>query len=220
MASTITALTTGTGGVITAGDASGVLQLKTNNGTTALTLGTDQSATFAGTVTGTTISGSTGTLYPLTSGTVQNTTSGTSFDFTGIPSWAKRVTVMFNGVSTNGTSLVQIQVGSGSIINTGYLSYAGVAGGTTRASLTSGFVFNDGTATTNQIRYGTMMLTNITGNIWISSLQGSFFETSTGFGLVGGGTSPTLAGALDRVRVTTVNGTDVFDAGAVNILYE
>ena len=30
----------------------------------------------------------------------------------------------------------------------------------------------------------------------------------------------TLSGALDRVRVTTVNGTDTFDAGSINILYE
>ena len=29
-----------------------------------------------------------------------------------------------------------------------------------------------------------------------------------------------LAGALDRVRITTVNGTDTFDAGSINILYE
>jgi hypothetical protein len=29
-----------------------------------------------------------------------------------------------------------------------------------------------------------------------------------------------LGGALDRVRITTVNGTDTFDAGSINILYE
>lgn len=29
-----------------------------------------------------------------------------------------------------------------------------------------------------------------------------------------------LAGALDNVRLTTVNGTDTFDAGSINILYE
>jgi hypothetical protein len=30
----------------------------------------------------------------------------------------------------------------------------------------------------------------------------------------------TLSGTLDRVRITTVNGTDTFDAGSINILYE
>jgi hypothetical protein len=29
-----------------------------------------------------------------------------------------------------------------------------------------------------------------------------------------------LSGALDRIRLTTVNGTDTFDAGSVNIIYE
>ncbi len=32
--------------------------------------------------------------------------------------------------------------------------------------------------------------------------------------------SITLGGTLDRVRITTVNGTDTFDAGSINILYE
>jgi hypothetical protein len=47
MSSTITALTSG-GGLAMAGDTSGQLELKTNNGTTAVTLATDQTATFAG----------------------------------------------------------------------------------------------------------------------------------------------------------------------------
>ena len=59
----------------------------------------------------------------LTSGTAQASTSGTAIDFTGIPSWAKRITVMFNGVSTNGTSNPQIQLGSGSPTTSGYTGY-------------------------------------------------------------------------------------------------
>jgi len=35
----------------------------------------------------------------------------------------------------------------------------------------------------------------------------------------GAGTK-TISGVLDRIRLTTVNGTDTFDAGSVNILYE
>ena len=81
----------------------------------------------------------------ITSGTAQATTSGTAIDFTGIPSWVKRITVIINRVSTNGSSIPQIQIGAG---------------------------------------------------------------------------HKALAGTLDRIRLTTVNGTDTFDAGAVNILYE
>jgi hypothetical protein len=35
-----------------------------------------------------------------------------------------------------------------------------------------------------------------------------------------GNASVALSGTLDRVRITTVNGTDTFDAGTINILYE
>ena len=58
----------------------------------------------------------------ITSGTSQASTSGTSIDFTSIPSWVKRITLMFNGVSTNGTSNYQIQIGSGSVTTSGYTS--------------------------------------------------------------------------------------------------
>jgi len=82
-------------------------------------------------------------IYPLVSGTSQASTSGTSIDFTGIPSWVKRITVMFNGVSTNGTSNKQIQLGdSGGFETTGYLG-ASVqltdAASVNAATITTGF---------------------------------------------------------------------------------
>ena len=80
----------------------------------------------------------------IVSGTSVASTSGTSIDFTSIPSWVKRITVMFDGVSTNGTSNLQVQIGdSGGIENTGYTAAAsGVANSgnlVTAASSTSGF---------------------------------------------------------------------------------
>jgi hypothetical protein len=159
----------------------------------------------------------------LTLGTPQNSTSGTSIDFTGIPSWVKRITVMFNGVSTNGTSRVQVQLGTSSgTTTTGYLvnSSSIGAGGTvsTDAGATSGF-----TATTTQ---QTSANNALAGNIFIS-LFGSNIWIGSGVissGSVGGTNylsgSVTLSGTLDRIRITTVNGTDQFDAGSINIMYE
>lgn len=158
---------------------------------------------------------------PLTLGTAQASTSGTSIDFTGIPSWARRVTVMFNGVSTNGTSFFLLQVGAGSITTTGY-----AAGGfsiegtnaTTTSTSTAGFLVARATvvAAAGTIS-GHVVLTNLTGNLWVQS--GLLTRTDNGFGTGSGGTV-TLGGALDRVRITTVAGTDVFDAGSINIMYE
>jgi hypothetical protein len=153
----------------------------------------------------------------LTLATAQ-TATGTSVDFTGIPSWVKRVTVMFSGVSTNGTSNYLIQLGdSGGIENTGYLSYSyrvgasSIVGGNSR---TDGFVANNPAAAAEVIS-GSMLISNLSGNIWTE--QGVFATTVNG---VSSGGSKTLSGTLDRIRITTVNGTDTFDAGTINILYE
>ena len=159
-----------------------------------------------------------GLIGGLTSGTAQNTTSGTSIDFTGIPSWAKRITVMFNGVSTNGTSNLLVQIGSSSIITSGYYSQSNSFAGAGAASYsgvssTAGFIVFDTVAAYSLM--GTMILHNVSGNNWVSNhtIGGSDNR-------FGGGTSPTLSGTLDRLRLTTVSGTDTFDAGSVNIMYE
>ena len=157
---------------------------------------------------------------PLTRGAVQLTTSGTSKDFTGIPSWAKRITLMLRGVSTNGTSLLLVQIGDGSFNTDGYDSGASIGGtGVVSATSTAGFIFEaagGGGALTS--RHGVLTLHNVSGNTWVSSNVGSYGTYGQAF-ILGGG-AKTLSGVLDRVRLTTVNGTDTFDAGLINILYE
>jgi hypothetical protein len=151
------------------------------------------------------------------SGTVQNSTSGTSIDFTGIPSWVKRVTVMFNGVSTNGSSIIQTQIGNGSIITTGYNSGVSQLGGPpVETSYTSGFGLSYNNQSSNTF-YGVFTITLLTGNTWVFNGQtvlyiGGSHCYSNGYLI--------LSSSLDRVRITTVNGTDTFDAGSINILYE
>lgn len=154
----------------------------------------------------------------INSATAQNSTSGTSIDFTGIPAGVKRVTVMFNGVSTSGTSTIQVQLGAGSVTTTGYVATSvRVATNSTTAggSLTSGFPINV-TPSAADIVSGTLVCNLMGSNLWVASLSG---KASTSLGLVGGG-DITLSGTLDRVRITTSNGTDTFDAGTINILYE
>lgn len=154
-------------------------------------------------------------LVNLTLGTAQNTTSGTSIDFTSIPSWVKRITIMFNGVSTNGTSLKQVQIGSGSILTTGYTSSGAFTGtSSSGGNSTTGFVIGGNSAT--DVLSGHMVLTHFGNNIWIESHT---MKELPNYADMGGG-DVTLSGALDRIRITTVNGTDTFDAGSVNIMYE
>lgn len=158
------------------------------------------------------VSGNTGAL---TSGTAVASTSGTSIDFTSIPSWVKRITVIFNEVSTNGTSFKLVQIGSGSVTSSGYLSASTYVAGTSGVtSSVAGFImYANGAA---DVVSGHMVLTPVSGNTWISSHSA---KGNAGYTLSGGG-SLALGGTLDRVRITTVNGTDTFDAGSINILYE
>ena len=148
--------------------------------------------------------------------TAKASTSGTSVDFTGIPSWVKRVTVMFNGVSTNGTSKLIAQLGTSSgVVSTGYASVALVFGSAASA-YTTGFGVDD-RASSTAVRYGMLLISNITGNTWASSANVANTDATVGSSAAGG---VALSGTLDRLRITTVNGTDTFDAGSINILYE
>jgi hypothetical protein len=155
----------------------------------------------------------------ITSGTAVASTSGTSIDFTGLPSWIKRVTVMFTGVSTNGSSLVQIRLGTSSgIVATGYLGASGnLAGGAVGSTTSSTGVNTDNTGGSGNARNGIATIANLSGNTWVvSSLLADSTTALIGFGAG----SIVLSATLDRIRITTQNGTDTFDLGSINILYE
>jgi hypothetical protein len=159
------------------------------------------------------------TTKQLTLGTVQNTTSGTSIDFTGIPSWAKRITVMLNGVSTNGSSSLLVQIGAGVIQASGYSGVGYVVASASLASvqLSVGLNLDANGSSATYFKQGFVIFNVVAGNVWSFGglvSQSDSLRTNNVSGTV------SLAGTLDRLRLTTVNGTDLFDAGLVNILYE
>jgi hypothetical protein len=143
------------------------------------------------------------------------TLSGTSVDFTGIPSWARRISINFNGLSTSGSSIGLIQLGSGSITTSGYSS-TGWTVYTNQTSSTSGFLLA-GTWAGSQTFYGRATISLVGSNVWVE--ENNIGSQNQGWNSLGSGTV-TLSGALDRVRITTSNGTDTFDAGTVNVFYE
>jgi len=154
---------------------------------------------------------------PFTLGTAQATTSGTSIDFTGIPSWVKRITVMLNGVSTNGTSSVIVQLGdSGGVETSGYSGYSFEIKATPAGlAVSSGIILNSPVASSTCD--GIVTLVNITGSTWVATFVGG---DTTGAVCNVAGVSKTLSGTLDRIRLTTVGGVNTFDAGTINISYE
>lgn len=157
-----------------------------------------------------------------TSGTLateQATTSGTSIDFTGIPVGTKQIIVMVAGLSTNGTSLPIIQLGdSGGVEVTGYVGGVVNASGAGTA-ISVGFpLAQAGLATAVITGQLTLYLENSTNNTWVGT--GIFGRSdAVNSGAWVGGSKALSPGPLDRVRLTTVNGSDAFDAGVVNIQY-
>ena len=155
----------------------------------------------------------------ITRGTAVATTSGTSVTFTGIPSTAKRVTLILNGVSLSGTASLLVQIGtSGGLETTSYTSssYLNNTTGRNGASYTTGYgIYSDNNTFTFS---GQLVVLNLSSNTWISSHTCG----STGFpgqSVYGGGTK-SLGGTLTQISLTSSNGTDTFDAGSVNIFYE
>lgn len=163
--------------------------------------------------------GATGTYTVDTSQNAASTTINVvALDFTGIPSWAKRITAMFQGVSGSGTSPFQIQLGTSSGIDNTALSYLGSVGNAaTTTNHSTGFLVRSSTGAATETWHGQMVISSLGSNVWTES---GLFALSNVANIWFTAGTKSLSGVLDRIRITTVNGTDLFDAGNVNILYE
>jgi hypothetical protein len=192
--------------------AAGVVQLSTSTSSTSTTLAATANAVK--------------TTYDLANGkatltlnTAQASTSGTVVQFTGLPAGIKRITIAFAGVSTSSTSLVIVQLGdAGGFEASGYAGGSDLWQSATNAALYggSGFALQRAGAGT-YIRHGLATLVHVGSNQWVFSFTGANSEAAAMSMSAG---SKTLSDVLTQVRVTTVNGTDTFNAGNINILYE
>lgn len=156
-----------------------------------------------------------------------------SVDF-NIPSWAKKVNVLFSDVSISGSSTILVQLGtSSSIENTNYdasVLYNPIYYGTNSNGQvyfnyywvnrsTIGFPVNVVASGYNPgasaIYSGSLSLSNIHQNIWIGNGNMIYGGTDNVFSMAG---KKTLSNTLTQIRITTSNTTDQFDGGIINIL--
>lgn len=155
-----------------------------------------------------------------TLGTPVASTSGTSIDFTGIPAGTKQIVVSFKDVSTNGTSPKIILLGDAGGFETSSYKSSCVTlttAANVSANISSAFIINSIVADHKTSGSMTFTLENATAFAWVAT--GSFFD---GFGydiafLTAG--KKELSQELNSIRITTVNGTDTFDLGEINIAY-
>ena len=221
MANVITAGNSSNGGTAITTDTSGTLNIVTGSGSgsNAITIDASQAVVMPGnlTVSGT-LTASGGVAGGIRSGTAVASTSGTSIDFTSLPTGIKRITVMLSGVSTNGTSIKMLQLGTTSgFENTGYAGTT--SNGSSQASVSSTGFNLDQSLAANFASVGIATIALVGSNNWVFSCSFGY-STGTSTAVAIGGGNKTLSGTLDRVRITTVNGTDAFDAGSINILFE
>ena len=243
MANTINAdngVSSGSAGLKSSSDGTGILALQTN-GTTAITVDASQNVTLTNALPvasgGTGVTSSTGSgsvvlgTSPSISGAVLSSmassvitsgtsvsASGTSVNFTSIPSWVKRITVMFVGISSNGASMPTVRIGDSSGISaTGYLG--SVMCGAAATLFTTGFEYGGGLQNATRVWHGaiTLSLQNGSTNTWVAT---GVISLSDGASTVVTAGSKSLSSTLTQLRITYVNGTDTFDAGTLNIIYE
>ena len=147
--------------------------------------------------------------------------SGTSVDFTGIPSWAKKITLQFAGLSTNGSSIICLRLGtSGGFDASGYNGsvYSAASSAGLSELFTTGLALHrTGMGSASVVRNGIATFTLIGSNQWAGVQQNGHHDTAV---MNSAGCARQLSGVLDRIRLTTVNGTDTFDTGTVSILIE
>lgn len=215
-ATTATTATSATTATNIAGGGAGQVPYNSASGTTAF-LAAGTSGQFL--QSNGTSAPSWGDVRALTLDTAKASTSGTAIDFAGIPSWVKRITVMLNGVSTNGSSDLLIQLGdAGGFETSGYASYSCKLGNTSISSggvSTVGFLA-DIDANSSSLN-GSVIISNLSGNIWVANGFLTDITNSIGMPISG---SKTLSEVLTSIRITTGSGTETFDAGSINIMYE
>jgi len=155
------------------------------------------------------------------SGTAVTLTTQATVDFTSLPSWVKRITVMFNGVSLSGTNNPLVQLGYGgtpTYVTSGYLGGAqnlSTVPSSAAEQPGNGFVIRNATAANVNIGIMNMVLLDSSTNTWVATYSGYVSTAAITFTM----SSVALSGTLTAVRLTR-SGTNTFDAGTINILYE
>ena len=147
------------------------------------------------------------------------TISGTFLTIGGIPSWTKRISVMFDHVLSSTTSDMIVQIGTATgIETTGYesVSMMSVAGsGGAGANATTGFIIAKNVATYNIVGQLQITLADETSRLWIASGATGTVSVSAA-GASAGTKIMDNPGPITQVKITTVSGASIFSGTTAN----
>lgn len=139
----------------------------------------------------------------------------TEMDYFLIPEGVRQVVVMFNGLSTNGTSPIIVQIGSNiGLVTSGYFSgLSRMESSSINTTTVSSGIAGINIAAASDAVYGSIILNaaDVLQSEWMAQGAG-YYRTNGGWSTGGFGLS---GNPLARVRVTTVGGTNTFDAGEI-----
>lgn len=159
---------------------------------------------------------------PLKSSVATALSGLSNFDWTGIPAWARRITVDLASASMSGTDIPLIQLGTAAgFVTTGYISGAMArdAGGTmSHINSTAGFAIQWNVQP--DLGSSSLVLTRVgDSQTWVGTVDGVRVNAGIYNGIITGGGRVTLPDVITQVRLTR-SGTDTFDAGLASIMWE
>jgi hypothetical protein len=156
---------------------------------------------------------------PLTQATAVPFNSTASIIFTGIPSWAKKISVLFDRITLSGANHYLIRLGTTSgFEGSGYKAQTTIANsGLATANRTDGFVIWNSVATVQTS--GMITIANVSSNNWIASGVTSWIDNTASV-VMSAGSKTLSTGVLDRIQILSGNGADTFTGGTLNLIYE
>jgi hypothetical protein len=153
---------------------------------------------------------------------VVNTTGGaTSYTLaSGFPTWIRRVTIAFASVTCSASTNPMVQlVAGGSTVTSGYTYYSSyISTGVGTTSFTNGFGIRAGAPSAGDVHHGSMVLHQVSTNLWSATLAGAM-NSSGAYTSVGGGWI-SLSSSLTGLILTSSGGATTFSGGQMTVFYE
>lgn len=146
--------------------------------------------------------------------------TGQAFYDVDIPQNVKNIKIIIVNASTNGTSnpIIRLHTSAG-VVTTGYVSrYDGWSSSPITQNTNVGFGITDTSIATGNMTC-TINIDYFDGLTWVESHTGGGLSGSDNFICSGSGYI-TLSEVMTKVRLTTINGTDTFDAGSLMVSWQ